>query len=97
MVMQGGMGALIMRTEGMGSPEQTCQLLQLAQQESANSSTFSPCASSVTVELLGPFAWDRCQAGEVALTMLPDGQKSWQRKKRPCSNNMIQTINENKV
>lgn len=44
---------------------------------SANSFTFSPCALSVTVQLLGPFAWDRCQAGEVALTMLPHVQKSW--------------------
>lgn len=50
---------------------------------SANSSTFSPCALSVTAQLLGPFAWDRCQAGEVALTMLPHVQKSWKNSPLP--------------
>lgn len=44
---------------------------------SVSSSTFSLCASSVTVQLRGPFAWDWCQAAEVALTWLPDVQKSW--------------------
>lgn len=44
---------------------------------SVSSSTFSLCASSVTVQLRGPFAWDWCQAAEVALTRLPYVQKSW--------------------
>lgn len=74
-----GTGALTMGTESMGSPEQLSALSRPTKSlpASVSSSTFSLCASSVTVQLRGPFAWDWCQAAEVALTWLPDVQKSW--------------------
>jgi len=73
-----GVGALSMGTERSGSPEQMCQLFVNAVSgllTSVSPSTFSLCTSSVIVQLLGTFAWDRCQAGEVAGTVLLYVQK----------------------